>query len=160
MGKTKKSPIYPKHLSNFLCISNSQKTIDISLPSVEEVVDFLLKDSNQPQMQVHFVGKRKIAQLHKEFFSDPSPTDCITFPYEDPLFLGEVFICPQVALEYVEKNGGSLEEEITLYLIHGFLHLLGLDDQTTLQRKEMRAAEKKWSQKLAKNQLGVKINIK
>ncbi len=108
-------------------------------------------------MQVHFVGKKKIAEIHSDFFNDPSPTDCITFPYKDPEFLGEVFVCPQVAKEYVEKHGGDLLSEITLYIVHGFLHLLGYDDQTDEDRQKMRRAEKKWCDLLAKNDQYLKI---
>lgn len=111
-------------------------------------------------MAIHFVGKRKIKNLHHQFFSDPTCTDCITFPYgEDPLS-GEVFICPEVGAEYIQKHGGTLEDEITLYVIHGYLHLLGYDDQTPSQKKEMRLQEKKWMDFLAKNGSRVKIKRK
>ncbi len=108
-------------------------------------------------MALHFIGKKRIAALHAHYFNDSSPTDCITFPYEDPDFLGEVFVCPQVAAEYVKKHGGNLEKEITLYVVHGFLHLLGFDDQTERDRKKMRAEEKKWMTTLAKNKLGITL---
>ncbi len=106
-------------------------------------------------MAVHFVGKKQISSLHARFFDDPSPTDCITFPYDDPHFLGEVFVCPLVAKEYVEKEEGDLYDEITLYVVHGFCHLLGFDDQTDDQRKKMRLEEKKWLDLLAKNSFSI-----
>lgn len=106
-------------------------------------------------MALSFVGKAKISSLHAQFFDDPSPTDCITFPIREPEFLGEVFVCPQVASEYVKSHGGNLYEELTLYVVHGFLHLLGFDDIEPADRKKMRAEEKKWLKLLEKNNLAI-----
>ncbi len=106
-------------------------------------------------MTLHFVGEKKISRLHATYFNDSSVTDCITFPFDDPVFLGEIFVCPQTALKYVKKQGGDLYEEITLYVIHGFLHLIGLEDQTAEGKKKMRLQEKKWLRALAKNSLRV-----
>jgi probable rRNA maturation factor len=138
-------------------ITNKQRSIAISLPSAQKVVDFLLSHVDEEEMAVHFVGKKRISNLHDQYFNDPSPTDCITFPYDDPHFLGEVFVCPKVAEEYVKQHGGKLEEEITLYVVHGFLHLIGHEDTSEETAKVMRSQEKKWMSLLAKNRLGVKI---
>lgn len=107
----------------------------------------------------YFVGEKKICALHEKFFDDPSPTDCITLSYERPglacQFLGEMFICPKVAAQYVKKSGNELYSEITLYVVHCFLHLLGFKDTTASLRKKMRAEEKKMMQILEKNHLSV-----
>ncbi len=155
MEKTKKLQDYRKPLSSNLTVTNSQRIVAISLPSAREVLHFLITSSKQPEMALHFIGKKRISSLHASYFDDPSPTDCITFPYEDPNFLGEVFVCPQTAQEYVEQNKGDLYEEITLYIVHGFLHLIGYDDLAEETRKEMRIQEKKWMTALAKNNLRV-----
>lgn len=157
MGKVKKSPDFPKPLRSN--VTNSQRKIAISTDSAQKVVAFLTTTSKEPEMALHFVGKKKISALHKEFFQDPSPTDCITFPYHDPTFLGEVFVCPEVAQEYVERHGGRLEEEITLYIVHGFLHLLGFNDLEEKERAQMRAEEKKWMDKLVKNNLVIRMKV-
>lgn len=158
MAKIKKSQASPKPLPSN--ITNSQRLIPISSRSASKVVAFLLSESGTTceEMDLHFVGKKKISSLHAAFFDDPSPTDCITFPYSSPespdyTFLGEVFVCPMVAKEYVSQHGGDLYEEITLYIIHGFLHLLGYNDQTENEKLEMRRLEKKWLSALAKNHL-------
>jgi probable rRNA maturation factor len=156
MGKIKKSQDYLKPPLNNL-ITNTQRKIPISLSSVKELVHFLSSHAEKPPIGLHFVGKRRISALHAQLFNDPSPTDCITVPYNESDFLGEVFVCPEIAQEYVKTHGGDLAYEITLYLIHGFLHLLGFKDQTAEERKKMRREEKKWMELLAKNGLGVRI---
>ena len=61
----------------------------------------------------------------------------------------------------MSKNMGAIfEDELTLYVVHGFLHLLGLDDQTDQDRKKMRAEEKKWMRTLAKNKLRITLHRK
>ncbi len=140
-----------------ITINNSQRKFAISVPSAQKLASFLLKKSGYMGMAIHFVGMRKISLLHLQYFNDPTPTDCISFPYEDPLFLGEVFVCPQIAKNYVDRTKGDLEKELTLYIVHGFLHLLGFDDQTDAERKKMRAGEEKWMRTLAKNNLYVTI---
>lgn len=98
------------------------------------------------EIAFHYVSKERISLLHKEYFNDSSVTDCITFPIcqnEDKYcFLGEVFICPEVASEYAEKHKSEYFQELTLYLVHGILHLLGFKDSTAQERKKMRRKEK------------------
>lgn len=154
MAKIRKLPASPKpQFDN--SITNSQRTIAISLSSANRVLEFLLEQAGKKGMALSFVGKAKISSLHATFFNDPTPTDCITFPINEPEFLGEVFVCPQVASEYVKAHGGDVYKEITLYVVHGFLHLLGYDDLTPEERKKMRAQEKKWLSALEKNKLGI-----
>lgn len=121
---------------------------------VIDLVEFL--EIVTSEISLHFVSKERITELHGEFFNDPTPTDCITFPF-DPNgsanpgdILGEVFICPQVAIEYTEENGGDPYQETTLYLIHGLLHLLGYDDIEEATRLHMRQAEKRCLHHLSK----------
>jgi probable rRNA maturation factor len=102
---------------------------------IKELVQFVLKEKKVDfeEIAIYFVTPRKIGQLHSKFFNDPSPTDCISFPY-DGTFLGEIFVCPKIALEYAPKQG---LQEVMLYIIHGILHLLGYDDIQSNERRRM-----------------------
>lgn len=90
---------------------------------------------------VYFVTKKKITELHKEFFEDPTPTDCISFPI-DEFYLGEIFICPNVAKSYAKKKKMDPYEEVKLYIIHSILHLIGFDDMTPGKKRIMQKKEK------------------
>jgi probable rRNA maturation factor len=70
--------------------------------------------------------------------------------------LGEVFICPAVGIEYVDKQGGNYYNEITLYIVHGLLHLLGYDDMDSKARSRMRSAERYHLEHL--RQLGILLS--
>jgi probable rRNA maturation factor len=100
------------------------------------------------EVSITFLDAGEIANLHGEFFDDPTPTDCISFPLDSDddsgyRILGDVFVCPRVAYDYVEANDGDVYEEVALYIIHGLLHLIGYDDIEEKDIKDMRAAEER-----------------
>lgn len=51
--------------------------------------------------------------------------------------LGDIVVCPQVAEEQAEAAGHSLEQEVTVLVTHGMLHLLGFDHGTPDEEAEM-----------------------
>jgi len=129
-------------------IYNTQSVTPIDPLSVEQVVHFSLElqQASCDEVTIHFVEETEICELHDQFFNDPSPTDCITLPIDSPntephCVLGEVFVSPQAALNYVEHSDRNPYEEITLYVVHGILHLLGYEDIEEEDKQAMRAAE-------------------
>ena len=56
-------------------------------------------------------------------------------------FAGEIVVCVDQAMRAAVQFGTSPADEILLYLVHGWLHLAGLDDLTDAARVQMRAAE-------------------
>ncbi|MDN3508169.1 MAG: rRNA maturation RNase YbeY [Simkaniaceae bacterium] len=125
-------------------IYNTQTAIPIDTDSVIDLTRrFLHFYKKTPEtVEIHFVTKEEIGKIHAQFFDDPTPTDCISLPIDD-VVLGTVFVCPQVAQEYVHEHGGDLYREISLYLIHALLHLLGYDDIDEKDLAEMRAQERR-----------------
>ncbi len=99
-------------------------------------------DAPTGELSIAFVEKDYIAQLHDQFMGDPSPTDVITFPADPDLDqAGEIITCPQVAQEFAKKENLAFTDELSLYLIHGYLHLCGFDDIEESDRVLMRRAE-------------------
>lgn len=108
---------------------------------VNKLINLLLAfyDVEFEEVTVNFVDIDTISQLHADFFNDSTPTDCITFPIDDGV--GEIFVCPEVASEYAKENKLDVNEEVTLYVVHGILHLLGYNDIEDEDRLEMRKQE-------------------
>lgn len=135
---------------------NKQKDLPLNLDHLDELVGevFSLYGFAPEELIVHFVDKKTIAKLHKEHFDDPSPTDCITFPIDDlreeGCLAGEIFICPQVALEYDPMNPYL---ETTLYIVHAILHIIGFDDIDPQEEPKMRQEEKRVLEHLMKKNL-------
>lgn len=99
-------------------------------------------DPPSGELSIAFVSKAEISRIHERFMNDPTPTDVITFPSDKESGLaGEICVCPEVAFDYGLKNGLTFADELSLYLIHGYLHLCGFDDQSDTTKAEMRKAE-------------------
>ena len=89
-----------------------------------------------------FLAGAALAELHGRFLEDPSATDAITFPGDARLDqAGEICVSADAARAFAEKHGGDLSTELTLYLVHGWLHLAGHDDRSSAAKRRMRAAE-------------------
>lgn len=141
-------------------VVNSQKDLKIDVWQVKRTVKALLAFKKVPcdEITVYFVTEKKICQLHAQYFNDPTPTDCITFPMDNRnekgyTYLGDVFICPQTALKYCQEHSVAVFEELSLYLIHTLLHLLGYNDITDKQRQTMQAEEKNMIEMLKQKNL-------
>ena len=98
------------------------------------------------ELSLVFLGDRALARLHAAFLDDPAPTDVITFP-GDPAagIAGEICISADAAVRQLGSRGrrapAGLGGELTLYLVHGWLHLAGYEDLVPAKKRAMRRAE-------------------
>lgn len=94
------------------------------------------------ELSIVFMSDEMLAKLHEQFLDDPTPTDVITFLGDSDMdFAGEICVSVDRAVEECQKHNNSLAEEVSLYLVHGWLHLAGLDDIREQDREVMRRAE-------------------
>ena len=89
-----------------------------------------------------FCNDDRILEVNKEFLGHDYYTDIITFDYSEPgLVSGDMFI----SLETVETNSfkfhTSYDKELMRVIIHGVLHLCGINDKGPGERAVMEAAE-------------------
>ena len=93
-------------------------------------------------LSIAFVDDASIKKLHESFLGNHSSTDVITFP-GNPSFesVGEICISIDEAIKNSKAFRTSISHEITLYLIHGWLHLFGFDDKNEDTIKTMRQGE-------------------
>lgn len=84
-------------------------------------------------IEVTLLSDPEIALVHAEFLADPTPTDVITFEH------GEILISVETAAHQARDHGHNqpVAREITLYLIHGLLHLAGWDDHDPAEAAAM-----------------------
>lgn len=95
-------------------------------------------------VKVIFVDKEEILRLNIEFLEHHYETDVITFNLSDDGIEGEIYICTDIAQEQANEYNVSLKNELTRLSIHGFLHLVGYDDQTDAEKQIMRNLEDKY----------------
>ncbi|MDR1456643.1 MAG: rRNA maturation RNase YbeY [Puniceicoccales bacterium] len=140
-------------MSREICIYSSVQRLDYDEDEIHRVFDLLDECSERSipdgELSLAFLDNETMRVMHGEFLGDPAPTDVITFP-GDPEndFAGEICISAEYAMEYAEGHGVTLSEEITLYMIHGWLHLSELGDQTPEDAAKMREEEAKMLQAL------------
>lgn len=96
---------------------------------------------------VLITGDEELRRLNRTFRNKDETTDVLSFPTaEGAMEWGEIAISAGRAKEQAEARGHELEQEITILMLHGLLHLMGFDHET--DRGEMKRAESKWRRKL------------
>jgi probable rRNA maturation factor len=94
------------------------------------------------ELSIVFLTDAELARLHGEFLRDPTTTDVITFE-GDPRHgtAGEICVSADTAAAYTRRHGRDFSTELTLYVVHGWLHLAGYDDLAPAKKRAMRRAE-------------------
>ena len=90
---------------------------------------------------------RELHRLNLQFLGKDYPPDVLSFPEPEPDFLGEVAISGQRAAGQAADYGHTLEQEIRILMLHGVLHLTGMDHEN--DAGEMARAEAEWRRRLA-----------
>jgi len=104
------------------------------------------------------VDEAHMTNLHEKWMEEPGPTDVLSFPMDElrphsmagpnrargrdsdepePVLLGDVVLCPPVAVVQARQHGHSTQEELELLTAHGVLHLLGYDHAEPDEEAEM-----------------------
>ncbi len=122
----------------------------------------------EAELSVLFVDEKAMADLNQRFTGKESPTDVLAFPIDEepaeggrspdsagsgpgwmpkepaqlPVLLGDVVICPAVAQRNAPEHAGTYEDEIALLLVHGILHLMGMDHVDEQEAEAMERREK------------------
>ena len=91
-----------------------------------------------------FVDDEKILEVNREYLGHDYYTDVITFDYdEDNVVSGDIVISLDTVRSNAELFGKSYDEGFYRVLIHGILHLCGINDKGPGEREVMEAAENK-----------------
>ena len=91
-----------------------------------------------------FVDDDKILEVNREYLGHDYYTDVITFDYdEDDIVSGDIVISLDTVRSNAQLFGKTYEEELYRVIIHGILHLCGINDKGPGEREIMEAAENK-----------------
>jgi probable rRNA maturation factor len=105
---------------------------------------------------VMFVGLDQITEYNERFMERNGPTDVLAFPVvqltpgrypepdptDPPLSLGDVVIAPEYVRSQAADLGVGFEDELSLMVVHGLLHLLGYDHMTDEDAEVMETRER------------------
>ncbi len=123
--------------------------------------------ADDAEVSLLFVDEATIAQLHEQFLGRSGPTDVLAFPIDEdavpsgrfpdrggpgpgggdaegevPLLLGDVVICPTVAARNAADHGVEVDDEVALLVVHGLLHLVGMDHEVDAEAEQMERRER------------------
>ena len=130
---------------------NNESGIEVDEESLQRLAlhafDFL-NVHRDAELAIVLVDEGAMEQLHLQWMDEPGPTDVLSFPMDElrpgsddeptpPGLLGDIVLCPQVAIAQAEAAGHSTQDELLLLTTHGILHLLGFDHAEPEDEKEM-----------------------
>ncbi|TWU37012.1 rRNA maturation RNase YbeY [Novipirellula artificiosorum] len=85
-----------------------------------------------------------IREINRRHLDHDYETDVISFGYlaDPPQIAGELVVSIETARRSAAEAGWPLANELLLYVVHGTLHITGMEDQDPCSRAEMRIAER------------------
>jgi probable rRNA maturation factor len=121
----------------------------------------------EAELSLVFVDEAQMAVLNERYMGAQGPTDVLAFPLDDPVdtgrwpdsgstgpdrdlpdpadlpvLLGDVVVCPAVAARQAPDHAGSYDDELALLVVHGVLHVLGMDHAEPEETAAMQARER------------------
>jgi probable rRNA maturation factor len=150
--------------------ADEQGELPIDVMRWVNLAELVLKEEKvapEAEVSVIFVDEAAITDLNQRFLGGTGPTDVLAFPIDDdvpmggrqpdqggrgpgapveptdpPQILGDVMICPMVALRQAAERAIPVEQEIALLVVHGVLHLLNYDHAEPDETAKMQARER------------------
>jgi len=152
--------------------ADEQSDRPVDLAALTRLVDAVLREEGvrgNCELALRFVDETTIADLNERFLGGRGPTDVLAFPLdagevteggrspdagstgpdrpdpdlaELPVLLGDVVVCPSVANRNAPDHAGTYEDELALLVVHGVLHVLGMDHADEAETAVMQARER------------------
>ena len=130
---------------------NNESGIPVDEERMLRLASFVLESMfvhPNTELGIMFVDEAAIERLHVDWMDEPGATDVLSFPMDELRpgrpdavspsgLLGDLVVCPQVAIAQAEAAGHDLSQELTVLITHGMLHLLGFDHGTPDEEAEM-----------------------
>lgn len=133
---------------NFYNENENIRHLTIDKGTIKSIADCLFKDYNKSidSISVVFVDDNRLLDMNVTHLGHDYYTDVITFDMseEEDVIEAEIYISSDRVMENSKQLSISFEEELKRVIIHGFLHLVGINDKSADERKVMHALENKY----------------
>jgi probable rRNA maturation factor len=155
IGPTPRRPGPPEGTPSVFA-ADEQHDVDVDINGLVQLAREVLRAEGvrgDCELAMTFVDETTIAELNLEFLGEDGPTDVLAFPIDDeivesgrspdsgttgpdrpdieagevPILLGDVMVCPAIAASNAADHNRSTDDEIALLVVHGILHVLGMD---------------------------------
>jgi len=151
--------------------ADEQTAVPVDLDRWQALAIAVLRDEGVrglAELALLFVNETEMTELNEGYMGKTGPTDVLAFPIDAseaelvqhgqppsrgpdrsppdpgdmPLLLGDVVVCPAVALQQAPEHAGNIDDELALLVVHGVLHVLGHDHAEPAAAAAMRARER------------------
>ena len=151
--------------------ADEQSAVEVELDALTRLAEGVLREEGVRgacELSLYFIDEPAIAELNEKFLGGTGPTDVLAFPIDDdlpesgrspdagssgpdrppiepseiPLLLGDVLICPTVAARNAGEHDRPVRDELALLVVHGILHVLGMDHADEEESRVMQARER------------------
>ena len=125
------------------------------LDALAEIALSTLKHEGVRNGELYFalIDPADIAELNVAHMGHDGPTDVLSFPMDadepdvetadgPPRHLGDIVVCPEVAIKQAPSHAGTVEAEFALLTVHGVLHILGHDHAEPAETVVMQERER------------------
>jgi probable rRNA maturation factor len=124
-----------------------QESVPVDRGLMRQVARSVLEGEgiDDAEVSLAFVDNPTIHRLNQRYLNHDEPTDVLSFPLSDAgdrRLAGELVVGAEVARQQAESRGHDVQAELSLYVIHGLLHLCGHDDHTDAGAVAMRERER------------------
>ncbi len=138
-----------------IIIKDLQVKVPLNPPQIRKITKTILRHEgiDNAVLSVVFVSYQRIKSLNKKYLARNHATDVLAFDLRDnvpskpksrqrpKILVGDIFISTDAALKNAQMYKTTLAQELSLYIIHGLLHLLGFDDHQVIEIKKIRKKE-------------------
>jgi probable rRNA maturation factor len=135
-----------------ISVSNRQRQCAIDIRKIKRAARKILSalGYEKHEVSIVLVDDEEITRLNRQYFHRRRPTNVIAFPMAagqpaaiHPEILGDVVISAETANRQAMAVGGEPEEEVLFLMIHGLLHLVGYDHESSPgERRKMEVKER------------------
>ena len=134
-----------------IAVRNLQKKASLSPGRIKRLIKRALKEEGiraGGEITVSFINDSLIRKLNKRYLKKTGPTDVLAFnnagPFNRKGLYADIIVSSDTAIHNAKIFNTTPSHELTLYSIHGLLHLLGYDHNSCRKSKIMRGKELKY----------------
>ena len=104
-------------------------------------------------LSVACVDEKKSKELNKKYRNKNKPTNILSFPLRKNM--GEIILCPAIIKKEAKNFGKTFDQFLSFLVIHGMLHLEGMEHGSTMEEAEKKFCEKYDKKYFSGNRRGV-----
>ncbi len=151
-------PLPQPSLGPTVAVADEQRAVPVDAAHLGALARAVLVDQGAGggELALTFVEEEAMAELNGRHLGEAGATDVLAFPLdacpddphelsdpEVPLLLGDVVVCPAVAERNALTRSSATGDELALLVVHGVLHVLGMDHAEPGEAAAMQAAERR-----------------